>query len=106
MNQVLTDNEKKYLQRLFWDHHEKIDRKLQEELTILSKYKGDLARKYESVGAHHKTLIGCMKDIINKQEELIGMCNHLDDFIARIEKFFLDDVPPNKQIGEKEVNFK
>ena len=73
----LTDDEKSYLQRLFWDHSEKIDRKLHEELTILSKYKGELARNYHQVGGYQNTLVGCMQDIINHQEQLFFMMTDL-----------------------------
>jgi len=58
------------LQKIFWDYSEKIDKKLHEELTILSKYKSELAKNYTQVGCYQNTLIGCMKDIIDRQEEL------------------------------------
>ena len=90
----LTDDEKSYLQRMFLDHSEKIDKKLDQELAILSKYKGELARNFESAGAHHNTLIGCMKDLLNRQDELIGLCNQLGDFVNRIEQLYLTNFTP------------
>lgn len=97
MNEELTDDERSALQRMFWKNNEEIQRKLKEELTILSKYKGDLAKNYEQVGSYQNTLVGCMKDIIGKQDELIGLCSHLGDMANRIERFFLNDTPPRHQ---------
>lgn len=73
----LTDDEKLYLQQLFWDHEKKINEKLNAELTILSKYKKDLASNYEQVRSYQNTLVGCMKDIIQNQESLYMMMKHL-----------------------------
>ncbi len=73
----LTAEQKSFLQRLFWDHSEKINRKLDEELTILSKYKGELAKNYSQVGSYQNTLVGCMKDIIENQESLAWIMRDL-----------------------------
>ena len=77
MNEELTDIERSDLQRMFWKNNEEIQRKLKEELTILSKYKYELAKNYEQAGAYQSTLMGCMKDIINHQEELFFMMREL-----------------------------
>lgn len=78
----LTEDEKIYLQSLFWNHNEKIDKKLHEELAILSKYKGELAKNYQQVCVHQSTLMGFMKDIIDKQDETIGLFRDLINVIA------------------------
>jgi hypothetical protein len=101
MTEVLTEQEESYLQKLFAEHHKTIELKLHEELKILSKYKGELARNYESAAKHHNTLIGCMKDIIEKQEELIGLCRHLGGLAARIENYFLQDVKDSQDEQEE-----
>jgi hypothetical protein len=77
MIEELNDSEKNYLGHLFREHDEAREKKLHEELSILSKYKGDLARKYEQCGAYQNTLVGCMKDIINKQDELFHVMRDL-----------------------------
>lgn len=77
MNDELTDLEKSHLQKMFWKNHEETQKKLNEELTILSKYKGELARNYEQVGAYQNTLASCMKDIIDKQDELLWIMRDL-----------------------------
>src|SRR5580698_2811588 len=69
----LTDIERAALQKMFWKNNEEIQKQLKEELTILSKYKGELAKNYEQVGAYQNTLVGCMKDIIKNQEEIFHM---------------------------------
>jgi hypothetical protein len=91
MNKELNEKERSYLQDLFYSHHEKMNKQLDEELSILSKYKLELARNYETVGKYNQTLIGCMHDILNKQEQLIGFCLQLDQFISRIERYFLKE---------------
>ena len=73
----LTDAERAALQHMFWKNNEEIQNKLKEELTILSKYKGELAKNYEQVGAYQNTLVGCMKDIIKNQEDIFFMFRHL-----------------------------
>ena len=77
MSDELTDAERSYLNKMFWKNYEDIQRKLKEELTILSKYKGELAKNYEQVGAYQNTLVGCMKGIINKQDELLWVMRDL-----------------------------
>lgn len=77
MNEELTDDERSALQRMFWKNNEEIQRKLKEELTILSKYKGELAKNYEQVGAYQNTLVGFMKDILGKQDELLWVMRDL-----------------------------
>jgi predicted transcriptional regulator len=69
----LTDIERSELQKMFWKNNEEIQKQIKEELTILSKYKGELAKNYEQVGAYQNTLVGCMKDIIENQEEIFHM---------------------------------
>lgn len=70
MSEELTDDERSYLTRMFWKSHDDTQKKLQQELLILSKYKAELARGFEQSGAYQNTLISCMKDIIRNQEEL------------------------------------
>lgn len=98
----LTNDEKMYLQKLFFEHHERINRKLDEELLILSKYKGELARNYEKAAANQNTLSGLMKDILDRQDELIGMGNQLGNMVLRLERFFLnDEAPKEPKVGRK-----
>ena len=103
----LTKDEKEYLDKKFNYHiktiDDRLDAKINEDLTLLGKYKGDLAKNYELVRGSHHSLIGCMKEIIDKQDELIGIVHQLGDFVARIENFFLDEKRPQKQ---KEVGTK
>lgn len=62
---------------MFWDNYKGIEIKLKDELNILSKYKAELANNYKEVGAYKNTLVGCMKDIIDHQEQLFFMMRDL-----------------------------
>ena len=90
MESSLSDKEKSYLNRLLFDHHEEYRAKIKEDLSILSRYKSDLAKGYEDCAKSNKTLVGCMNDIIKNQEELIGIANNLNEFMVRLENKFLE----------------
>ena len=82
MSEELTYYEKEHLERIFKTHREKIEQKINEELLILSKYKGDLARGYSEVAGYKNTLAGCMQDIIKYQEELMWLMRDLHKAIT------------------------
>ena len=48
----LTPEQIIYLDNLFWKHNEDINTRLKEEIYILDKYKGNLARAYNEVRKH------------------------------------------------------
>ena len=106
MNDPLTKSQKTYINELFQRYEDNINKQYEEsvipEIKMLSKYRGDLARAYEGVREQRATLLDCMKELLNKQDELIGMCHQLGDMAIRIERFFLDDVPPKKKESKDE----
>jgi hypothetical protein len=93
MDKELNAKEKSYLQGLFFAHHEKIIEKLNEEFWILFKYKLELDRnyKYKTIEKYNQTLMECMKDLLNNQDEIIDMGMQLGYFIDRIERYFLKE---------------
>lgn len=92
----LTSKEKSYLQRLFWDYQEKIDRKMKEEVIILSKYKGELSKNYALVGDSQCVLLKVMDDIIRNQEGLSEQYNQTMEMLCRIHNSFVKDTEDNK----------
>lgn len=73
----LTTFEKNYLDNLFMKHSEyinnEIQKKMNNELSILSKYKGDLVRGFKELNGYHGTMVDCIREIIDKQKELINI---------------------------------
>jgi hypothetical protein len=102
----LTDNQKLQISEIFRLYEENMNKQYEEiikpEIELLARYKGDLAKAYHEVAGQRSTLIGCMNEILNKQDELIGLCNQLGDMAIRIERFFLDDVAPKKRENDNE----
>lgn len=98
----LTYKEKSYLQRLFWDHQDKLARKMQEEINILSKYKGKLASNYDLVGENQKVLTSYVKDIIDVQESIAANQNQIMILMSHLENFFLNDKKPSVLYDEHE----
>ena len=92
---TVTPEEQEYIHKILHkfqnDLEEKIKSEVHDEMLLLSKYKGDLARSYHEVLGHKSALIGCMKEILDKQDALIGLCSQLGDMAARIERMFLKD---------------
>lgn len=66
-----------YLDNLFkkyFDTWQKdIETKIIEDLMFVKKYKGELARSFEEVKGQRSTLIGCMQEILSRQEELLSI---------------------------------
>lgn len=77
----LTQEQKIYLQSMFWRYEEeleaKIYEKMAEEFRLLSRYKADLARNYKELNGFHGTLLGCMKEMLDRQDSLISLHNDL-----------------------------
>lgn len=99
----LTDKEKSFLQRLFWDYHSKIDKKLNNELLILSKYKGELARNYASVGEQQQVLVSYMKEILENQEAIISIYGTVQNMLIRVESFFLEDCGDGEKVIKEDA---
>ena len=106
MNDTLSHEQKVHISEIFRMYEENLNMQYQEtikpEIELLARYKGDLTKGYREVAGHSNTLIGCMKEILNKQDELIGLCNQLGDMALRIERFFLEDTPPKKKEASDE----
>ncbi len=83
----LTPEEKQYLESLFWqyqqDIEEKIHKKMVDEFQLLSRYKGELARKFTELNGFHGTLLGCMKEMLDKQDELFAIHRDLIHLLVR-----------------------
>jgi hypothetical protein len=83
----LTKEQKKYLEDLFWQYNEemqeKIQKKMYNEFSLLSRYKGELARKFTELNGFHGTLLGCMQEMIDKQEALFEIHRDLINLILR-----------------------
>ena len=96
---TVTPEEQEYIHEIFHKFQKelkaKIEKEVHDEMLLLSKYKGDLARSYHEVLGHKSALIGCMKEILDKQDALIGLCGQLGDMAARIERFFLKYKKPS-----------
>jgi DNA-directed RNA polymerase alpha subunit len=99
-NDPLTPEQKEHIELIFHRYEENLNRQYDEaikgELELLRKYKADLARAYDEVRGQRKTLVSLMEDIVNRQEELIGITIQINEFIYRIENFFLTDTPPKQ----------
>jgi len=99
-NDPLTSEQKEHIELIFHRYEENLNRQYDEaikcELELLRKYKADLARAYDEVRGQRKTLVSLMEDIVNRQEELIGITIQINEFIYRIENFFLTDTPPKQ----------
>ncbi len=98
MNDPLTPGQKTYINELFRRYEDNMNKQFEDlvmpEIKMLSKYRGELARSYDGVREQRATLLDCMKELLNKQDELIGLCNQLGNMANRIEQFFLNDTPP------------
>ena len=98
INRLVNEEEKEHIAKVFYELQVRLEDKIQkdvhDEMLILSTYKGELARSYQEVAGHKSVLTGLMKDLLDKQDELIGSCNQLRDMAYRIERFFLKDVAP------------
>jgi vacuolar-type H+-ATPase catalytic subunit A/Vma1 len=62
-----------YLDDLFKKWEEKINLKVINDLMLVQKYKGELAKAFNEVKDQRNTMIGCMQEIIEKQEELLAI---------------------------------
>ncbi len=83
----LTPEEKQYLESLFWNYQEelqeKIYKKMAEEFSLLNRYKAELARKFTELNGFHGTLLGCMKEMIDKQDDLFAIHRDLIHLLTR-----------------------
>ena len=74
MNETFNTNCEFYMDELFNKHYKKWEEKINQEviqdLTLLAKYKGELAKAFNEVKAQRNTLISCMNDIQERQDEL------------------------------------
>jgi hypothetical protein len=64
-------NSEIYLDDLFKKWEEKINLKVIDDLMLVQKYKGELVRAFNEVKGQRNTMIGCMQEIIERQEELL-----------------------------------
>jgi len=91
----LTKEQKKYLEDLFWQYNEeiqeKINRKMVDEFHLLSKYKGELARKFTELNGFHGTLLGCMTEMLDKQEDLFAIHRDLINLLTRTNPGLVKD---------------
>ena len=99
-NDPLTPEQKEHISLIFHRYEEHMnkqyDEAMREEMELLRKYKADLSRAYDEVRGQRKTLVSLMEDIVTRQEELIGITIQINEFIYRIENFFLTDTPPKQ----------
>ena len=83
----LTKEQKKYLEDLFWQYNEeiqeKIIRKMSDEFHLLSRYKGELARKFTELNGFHGTLLGCMTEMLDKQDAVFSIHRDLINLLTR-----------------------
>jgi len=66
-------NSEIYLDELFKKWEEKINLKVIDDLMLVQKYKGELARAFNEVKGQRNTMIGCMQEILERQEELLAI---------------------------------
>lgn len=66
-------NSEMYLDELFKKWEEKINLKVIEDLMLVQKYKGELAKAFNEVKGQRNTMIGCMQEILERQEELLAI---------------------------------
>lgn len=83
----LSLEEKLYLEKLFFQYQEeieeKIHKKMVDEFHLLSRYKGELSRKFTELNAFHGTLLGCMKAMLDKQDSLLLIHDDLINLLKR-----------------------
>lgn len=74
MEKIHEDIIKFHVEQLFDEHYnkrlEELNQKIIQDLTMLAKYKGELAKSFNEVKEHRNTLISCMNDIQQTQDEL------------------------------------
>lgn len=78
MNNLPTEtNESNFFDYLFEKYYaaleEKINKEIITDLGLVKKYKAELAKSYEEVKGQRNTLIGCMQEILERQEELLAI---------------------------------
>lgn len=77
----------RHLNELFHKYYESweqgINKQIIEDLMIVKKYKGELARAFDEVKGQRTTLIGCMQEIIERQEELLAIQKDLINIIMK-----------------------
>jgi|GEM_PF-6155641 len=87
VEELLTKEQKNYIEQLFWQYNEEIQEKIQakmvSEFSLLTRYKGELARKFTELNGFHGTLLGCMKEMIDKQDALFEIHRDLINLITR-----------------------
>jgi vacuolar-type H+-ATPase catalytic subunit A/Vma1 len=66
-------NSEMYLDDLFKKWEEKINLKVIDDLMLVQKYKGELAKAFNEVKGQRNTMIGCMQEILERQEELLAI---------------------------------
>lgn len=92
----LTKEQRKYLEDLFWEYQEqieeKIHKKMVDEFHLLTRYRGELSRKFTELNGFHGTLLGCMKEILDHQEELIRIHSDLINTLNRTHPVVIKEV--------------
>jgi|SRR5579863_3099795 len=95
----LTKQQKEYLEHLFWqyqeDINEKIQKKMVDEFTLLSRYKGELARKFTELAGFHGTLLGCMQEMLDKQDALFAIHRDLIRLLEWVHPELRNDLTSN-----------
>ncbi len=70
-------NAEMYLDKLFEKHYsmweEKINKTIIDDLMFIKEYKGTIAKSFNEVKGQRNTMIGCMQEIIERQEELLAI---------------------------------
>lgn len=70
-------NAEMYLDELFRKHYDsweaKVNKTVVDDLMFLQKYKGELAKAFNEVKGQRNTLVGCMQEIIDFQEEMLAL---------------------------------
>jgi hypothetical protein len=75
-------NSEIYLDDLFKKWEEKINLKVIDDLMLVQKYKGELANAFNEVKGQRNTMIGCMQEIIDNQEEILAIHRSLIKIIT------------------------
>jgi hypothetical protein len=90
-----TEKEKEFLTNLFWKNNayssEKLEKQINEELYILEKYKGNLAKAYNKLIEQMNTSKSFIEEIYDKQDSIVGHMKDLEAMLCRIENIFIDN---------------
>ena len=80
-DRLLSDKEHEYIADIFFKFQAeielRIEKEMHKELSLLSKYKSDLAQGYVEVANYKRTLAGLMESIQSQQESLFWVIKDL-----------------------------